>query len=138
MKKFTILLMLTLFAFAGSTLVAPPAAVAAGISKKANAKKPTKANNAAAKVEALFKKLDVNNDGKLSKDEFAKIASERKKNKKTTAPLAFVVKKGATKKGASKLDAVFTRFDANQDGFLSLDEFKKYAAAKAAQKKNKK
>jgi Ca2+-binding EF-hand superfamily protein len=136
MKNFAILSLLTLLGFAGSTLIDPPAAIAAD--KKADKKKNKKANKAATKVEALFKKLDTNGDGKLSKDEFAKIAAEKKK--KAAAKTSFVVKKADKKKNkkGNKLERLFTRLDADKDGFLSLDEFKKLAAVRAELKKDKK
>src|SRR5262245_6655477 len=63
-------------------------------------------------VEAQFKKLDTNSDGKLTKEEFAKVSELGKKNQA-----------GKPK----KIDALFSRLDTNSDGFLSLEEFKKMA-----------
>jgi Ca2+-binding EF-hand superfamily protein len=77
--------------------------------------------DAAAKKNSLedqFKKLDTNNDGKLSKDEFAKMGKGAKAN-------------AANNK---KTDKLFQKLDTNNDGFLSLDEFKKIADMK--KKKN--
>jgi hypothetical protein len=63
------------------------------------------------KVEMLFKKLDTDGDGTLSKEEFAKIAELRKK---------------ADGKAKGKgVDKLFQKLDADGDGKISLDEFKK-------------
>jgi len=51
--------------------------------------------------EAVFKKMDKNSDGKLSKEEFS-----------------------AKAKDAEKAGKVFAKKDKNGDGFLSLEEFK--------------
>jgi Ca2+-binding EF-hand superfamily protein len=136
--------MLTLAAFAGTTLLTPTTSVAAD--KKADKKKKKKANKAADKLEVLFKNLDTNNDGKLSRDEFAKIAAEKKKNNNAAAvelvakKVAKAAKKGEKKKNkkTSKTDQLFTKLDTNKDGFLSRDEFRKLTEIKAELKKNKK
>jgi Ca2+-binding EF-hand superfamily protein len=76
-------------------------------------------------AEAMFKKLDTNNDGKLSREEFAKITELRKK--KGT--------EGATaKKGGKRIDKLFDRLDTNKDGFLSLEEFKQMHQGRKAKK----
>src|SRR5262249_45908129 len=75
-------------------------------------------------LEGLFKKLDTNGDGKLSRDEFAKFGKLVKK------PSA----KGNAEKRAKRLDKQFTRLDTNKDGFLSLDEFKQLHKGKKAKK----
>lgn len=67
-----------------------------------------KAVKKAGKLEQLFKKLDTNNDGKLSLDEFRKIADYQPKLKQ--------------KPGA--VDKRFARLDKNGDGFVSLEELK--------------
>jgi Ca2+-binding EF-hand superfamily protein len=60
---------------------------------------------------AIFKKLDANGDGKVTKEEFAKFGDALK-----------------DKIGADKADKVgqgmFDRLDANKDGALSAEEFK--------------
>lgn len=60
-------------------------------------------------AEAIFKKLDANSDGKLSKDEFLKLA-DNFKNKD---------------KAREKLVAAFEKFDADKMG-LSQDQFRRY------------
>src|SRR5437763_11137313 len=62
-------------------------------------------------VETAFKKFDANNDGQLSKDEFAELMGVRKLQ-------------SAAKVKDKKTDALFGQLDADKDGFLSLDEFK--------------
>ena len=59
--------------------------------------------------EACFKKLDANNDGKLSKDEFLKLADNFKNRDKAR----------------EKLVAAFEKFDTDRMG-LTLDQFRKY------------
>jgi hypothetical protein len=62
-----------------------------------------------ANPEEIFKKLDANGDGKLSKEEFEKAEMiQRMKEKRPDAG-----------------DRMFKRLDANGDSFLSLEEFKK-------------
>lgn len=65
-----------------------------------------------AKLEALFEKLDANHDGKLSREEFAKLAELRG---------------GKLKDHPDRVEKLFNRLDANGDRFLSLDEFRKLA-----------
>src|SRR5260370_38076407 len=60
-------------------------------------------------ADAIFKKLDTNNDGVLSKDEFLKLA-ERFKNKE---------------KAREKLTMAFDKIDPENKG-LSKDQFRKY------------
>lgn len=87
-----------------------------------------------ADLETVLKKLDANNDNKLSKEEFAKIAA--RKGKKAAADPAKAAKKAkkAGKKGNT--DAEFTKLDTDKDSFLSLDEFKKFEAPAKKKKKN--
>jgi C-terminal processing protease CtpA/Prc len=75
--------------------------------------------------EAVFNKLDTNGDGKLSKEEFAKVVErmrEKAKSKGKTLP-------------AKAGDGLFNRLDTNHDGFISLDEFKKMREKAAARAK---
>src|SRR5262249_4589224 len=65
--------------------------------------------------EALFKKLDADGNGKISKDEFKKLADLLPEAAKEKAG-AFLEKRG---------DQMFQRLDANGDGELTLEEFKK-------------
>jgi Ca2+-binding EF-hand superfamily protein len=76
--------------------------------------------------EALFKRLDADNDGKISKEEFAKFAD--------------IVREKAKEKGKGKnangraADAIFNRLDTNGDGYLSLEEFKKLSEIRQKKK----
>jgi len=65
--------------------------------------------------EAIFKKLDANSDGNLSKEEFMKMADwiKARRGDKTG------------EKAVKFLPRMFERLDANKDGSLSLEEFKK-------------
>jgi Ca2+-binding EF-hand superfamily protein len=60
-------------------------------------------------AEAIFKKLDANNDGKLSKIEFLKLADNFKNRDKAR----------------EKLTAAFEKFDTDKMG-LTQDQFRKY------------
>jgi len=65
---------------------------------------------------AMFKRLDVNHDGKLSKEEFAKLRDN----------LPAKVKEKTSGKGNGQFSGKFFDLaDTNKDGYLSLDEFKK-------------
>jgi Ca2+-binding EF-hand superfamily protein len=63
------------------------------------------------KIEALFKKLDTNGDGVLSKEEFAKIAELRKN--------------GEGKGKGKGVELLFAKLDTKGDGKLTLEEFRK-------------
>lgn len=109
------------------TLIA--AAAVLGFTMAANAQGDDKApgkgkGKGGDRVEHLFKKLDTNSDGKLSKDEFAKIGENAKG------------KGGNDGKGKGRLngDVVFGKLDSNSDSYLSLDEFRKLSELR----KNKK
>src|SRR4051794_17108912 len=75
--------------------------------------------------EALFKKLDTNGDGKLSKDELKKLADHLpEKVKEKAGPLVEkLVGKG------------FEKLDSNGDGGLTLEEFKKLSELRGKNKK---
>lgn len=66
-----------------------------------------------ANPEAIFKKIDENNDDKLSKDEFKKFFEEVSKGK--------LEGKG----GGQFSERIFQTLDTDSDGKLTLDEFKK-------------
>jgi Ca2+-binding EF-hand superfamily protein len=81
----------------------------------------TLAGNASAKpkvdkVELMFKKLDTNHDGTLSKEEFSKIAELHKKTGEAKA-------EGKGKgKGA---EVLFDKLNTSGNGKLTLEEFRK-------------
>jgi hypothetical protein len=75
------------------------------------------------KLEAMFKKLDTDGDGTLSKEEFAKMTELRKK-----------AEGKAKGKGVDKL---FEKLDADGDGKISLDEFKKIKELRQKKKADK-
>ena len=79
-------------------------------------------------AEALFKRLDTNEDGKLSKEEFAKFGEKAREKIKEKG-------KGKNANGQG-VDALFKRLDTNSDGYITLDEFKKLHDIR--QKKNEK
>jgi Ca2+-binding EF-hand superfamily protein len=63
------------------------------------------------KIAIMFKKLDTNGDGVLSKEEFSKITELRKNGKG---------------KGKGKgTDALFAKLNVSGDGKMTLDEFRK-------------
>jgi Ca2+-binding EF-hand superfamily protein len=67
--------------------------------------------------EAMFKRLDANADGKISKNEFSKFAEIVRDR---------LQDKGKAKNANGKFaDAMFSRLDSNADRFISLEEFKK-------------
>jgi Ca2+-binding EF-hand superfamily protein len=71
-------------------------------------------------VDAFFKKLDGNNDGKLSKVEFLKLAEAYKDKQKAR----------------EKLTVVFDKIDPKNEG-LSKDQFRTYIDTLSMRKKEK-
>jgi len=111
MRSFVILCGVGILALVWNLAVAPETAEAG----KGKGKKK-------ADPEALFKKLDANSDGKVTREEFTKI-TELGKKAKTAKP--------------KKLDKLFAKLDTNNDGSLTLDEFKKITELKGKKKKAK-
>lgn len=64
-------------------------------------------------AETIFKKLDTNNDGKLQRDEFLKMADSFKNKDKAR----------------EKLASTFMTIDVEKLGFLSRDQFRRYLDA---------
>ncbi|MBN9118036.1 MAG: EF-hand domain-containing protein [Planctomycetes bacterium] len=122
----------------------------AAADKKANkkTKKGTKkANKKGDQLATLFKKLDTNNDGKLSSTEFAKLKETKKANKANAGKKAKKTQKankgnkgnkGKKGKKTNKSETLFKQLDTNKDGSLSLTEFKKLSEVQQAAKKTKK
>lgn len=107
--------------------------LAAAVAILASSVVPASAADKAAKKrdpEQIFKKLDANSDGKVSKDEFNRLADR----------LAKKLDADKAKEMATKL---FEKLDADKDGSISAEEAKKLnevrrevgKAAKKAQKK---
>jgi hypothetical protein len=69
--------------------------------------------------EALFKRLNTSGDGKLTREQFAKLGE---------------VMKGKAgdrfKENAKAMDKMFNNLDTNGDGYLSLEEFKQFGQAR--------
>jgi Ca2+-binding EF-hand superfamily protein len=77
---------------------------------------------------AIFKKLDTNNDGKLSKDEFSAFKGLHEPKKEGKEP-----------KGLAELRGTwFTKLDTNNDGSVDAKEFAKIKEVIAANKPEKK
>jgi hypothetical protein len=80
---------------------------------------PQKGKAKAADLEELFKKLDADNDGKLSKDEFKKIGDAAgQKVQIKNSPFGGAIRDAIIEK-------LFEKLDADSDGMLTMDEFKK-------------
>jgi hypothetical protein len=72
---------------------------------------PEKSKSRAANPAAVFKRIDTNGDGKLSKEEFKSFIDNATKGKIKAKP--------------ELIEKLFNRLDSDGDGYLSLDEFKK-------------
>jgi hypothetical protein len=79
--------------------------------------------------EALFKRMDSNSDGKVSKEEFTKFFEAMKEKRAA---------KGKGGKGKGDPSKLFEKLDANGDGYLSLEEFKKFGEMRGKGKGKKK
>ena len=117
------------------TILGIVAVAALAFSPVAEAKAKAKAKKKGGDLEAIFKKLDADKDGKLSPTEFAKVTEEFKKKKADAAAPAPAAK--ATKKAGKKTDALFTKLDTDKNGSLSLEEFKKVNEVRKEMKKAK-
>lgn len=82
-------------------------------------------------LEAIFKKLDADNDGKLSSTEFANVMQELRKKKEGAE-----AKNPA--KGAKRAERLFAKLDADKNGTLSLAEFKTVIEVMKEMKQQKK
>ena len=71
--------------------------------------------------EAMFKRLDANGDGKVTKEEFGKLRERMQK----------AGGKGEAAGKGQVGDRFFTHLDANNDGVLTLEEFKKMGERRA-------
>jgi Ca2+-binding EF-hand superfamily protein len=100
------------------TIAAVSAILALSPAARADDKAEKKNKKKGPDIEAIFKKLDTNNDGKLSAAEFAKAGEELRKKKDGEA-----AKKPA--KANRFGEALFAKLDADKNGSLSLDEFRK-------------
>jgi hypothetical protein len=73
-------------------------------------------------ADMIFKKLDTNSDGKLTLEEFRKMAELRPN--------------GKLKDNPGMIGKLFERMDANGDGYVTLAEFKQFRAKMAERMKN--
>jgi hypothetical protein len=93
-----------------------------------DAKKKKKEAKKGPDAAALFAKLDTGKDQKLSKDEFAAFKGIKEPKKEGKEPKGVVAKR----------DEWFKKLDANADGSLSAEEFKKVKEVVAANPPEKK
>src|SRR5438105_7003991 len=70
---------------------------------------------------ALFRRIDANNDGKISREEFR----------------TFIANAPRFKDNPDLARGLFDRLDTNRDGFLSPDEFRKIAEQRPGMAKGK-
>lgn len=68
--------------------------------------------------EAMFKRMDADGNGKVTKEEYTKFQEAVQEKLKDKG-------KGGAGKGAGLGDRLFTMMDADKDGSITLDEFKK-------------
>src|SRR5947209_2786348 len=85
--------------------------LAAGLARADDEKEKPRPGAGLRNPEALFKKLDANGDGKVTKEEFTKFFEQ--------------VAAGRLKDRPQLIEKLFEKLDANGDGSLTLDEFKK-------------
>jgi hypothetical protein len=90
----------------------------AGAAKPGAGKRPGKGDMA----EMAFKKMDANGDGKVTQEEFKKMAEQRPGGKLKDKPEA--------------MSKIFERMDENGDGYVTLEEFKKFRAKMAERMKD--
>lgn len=70
--------------------------------------------------EQIFKRIDTNNDGKISKEEFTKFFEQlAEKAGKAKG------KEGIGEKAKEFAEQAFKALDTNNDGYISLEEWKK-------------
>lgn len=80
--------------------------------------------------EAMFKRMDANGDGKVTKDEYTKFQETVQEKLKQAG-------KGGNGKGAGLGDKLFSLMDVDKDGTITLDEFKKARSKMAERGKGK-
>jgi hypothetical protein len=115
------------FVFAGALVLSMAAcAVRADDEKPAAGKRLSGAKGKIgdAAVEMIFKRMDVNGDGKLTLEEFKKAVESRPN--------------GRLKDHPEIIAKVFERMDANGDGYVTLEEFKKFRETVGERLKNAK